>query len=145
MSRKTKTKVKVLDVKVIDVGELGIKNIQKNILSAKHSTNKKNKKNDFNKFRHQMMKMKRETCMTQDSDEVYIKTGIWSNDYISKEKILMKSESDDDYDVSYVGEIEVNQEDNYDVSYVGKIEVNEEDNYDVTYVGIVFDIHNISQ
>ena len=38
-----------------------------------------------------------------------------------------------------------NSYDDYDVTYIGNIDINEENNYDITYIGFVCNIENISQ
>lgn len=124
MSIKAKSKVKVLQLD--DNGKTGMKDIQKNILSA---TKKVSKKSKLKKIHYQMMK--KSSCMVENYDTAYIK------------KTSPKSH---DYEISCVGYVHSNDiKDNYDVTYIGRINVNEEDNYDITYVGFVCNVDNISQ
>ena len=139
MSIKEKPNVK-LDVNVLQLdegGKTGMKDTQKNILSA---TKKVSKKSKLKKIHYQMMK--RSSCMVENYGEnygdIFTKTCIWGN-----KKTSPKSH---DYEISWVACVNSDDiKDNYDVSYIGKINVNEEDNYDVSYVGFVCNVQNISQ
>ena len=66
MSIKTKSQVKVFQLD--DNGKTGMKDIQKNILSA---TKKVSKKSKLKKIHYQMMK--KSSCMVENYDTAYIK------------------------------------------------------------------------
>jgi hypothetical protein len=51
------------------------------------------------------------------------------------------------HDMTYIGYVDKDdvKDGDYNVTYVGNIDVNEEDNYDITYIGFVCNIDKISQ
>jgi len=150
MSIKENKKVKVLQFgklkisQLDDDGKTGMKNIQKNILSA--TKNASVPKSKLKKIQYQIMK--RSSCMVENYGHIFTKTDIWENENYDTAYIKKVSTKSHDYDVSYLSYINtdnINIKDNYDVTYIGKINVNEEDNYDVSYVGFVYNVQNISQ
>jgi hypothetical protein len=155
-----KAKAKKLDAHE----KTGMKDIQKNNLSATKKVSKKNvynitpkgklKKNNMNlkeitlkELKYQMMK--RSSCIIQNyHNDVFLKTGTWANqnyDMSYVKKVMPKN----DYDVAYLGYVDVDIDDNfkdsYDVTYIGNININEEDSYNTTYIGYVFNVDDISQ
>jgi hypothetical protein len=139
MSIKTKSQVKVFQLD--DNGKTGMKDIQKNILSA---TKKVSKKSKLKKIHYQMMK--RSSCMVENYGDIFTKTGIWENENYDMAYIKKTPAKSHDFEISCIGYVDSDDiKDNYDVTYIGRISVNEEDNYDIAYVGFIFNVDNISQ
>ena len=113
---------------------------QKQTISASKKTKKtrekKVSKKNINNIGYQEMKyqmMKRASCIVENyNDVVFLKTDIWKNEN-------QKNQCDATY-VDYV-----DKDGDYNVTYVGNVDVNEEDNYDITYIGFVCNIDKISQ
>lgn len=117
---------------------------QKQTISASKKTKKVLKKNKietkidnigYQEMKYQMMK--RASCMVQNyHNDVFLKTGTWKNE-----------NPENKYDVSHIGYVDKDdvKDGDYNVTYVGNIDVNEEDNYDVTYIGFIYNIDKISQ
>ena len=113
---------------------------QKQTISASKKTKKtrekKVSKKNINNIGYQEMKyqmMKRASCIVENyNDVVFLKTDIWKNEN-------QKNQCDATY-VDYV-----DKDGDYNATYVGNVDVNEEDNYDITYIGFVCNIDKISQ
>lgn len=131
---------------------------QKQTISASKKTKKarekKVPKKNINNIGYQEMKyqmMKRASCIVENyNDVVFLKTGIWKNenyDMSSYIKKIIPENQKNQHDVTYVGYVDKDdvKDGDYNVTYVGNIDVNEEDNYDITYIGLVCNIDKISQ
>ena len=121
-------KIKAKEIMVKDIQKINLSASQK-ISDIKDKDKVQFKCNNITYPKKKYQIMKNPSYLVENShNTVFLKTDVGGNE---------------NYDMTCIKK--VLPENDYNVTYLGSIDVNEEDNYDITYIGFVYNINKISQ